>query len=143
MLDEESKNLEIEVEETQTADNSQENLNLESEKIADNSTQERKSDTKVIRKKIPKPTPIHIVNINIKNITKSMIENEINKNAFTFKETDPKNHAIYIETHMNYIKVKEILKTNNYQSFTYTPKNEKHITLVLKVINSEYDEEQI
>lgn len=89
-----------------------------------------------------KPPPIHVYEANMKNIVKIIIDAEISEDDFWVRElnnyisVNPQN----LET---YKKIKQLLDTNLLQYFTFTPKEEKKITLVLKGVKADYNENDV
>lgn len=90
-----------------------------------------------------KPPPIHVYTNNMKQLINLIITGKIPEGNFWVRNSN-KNYiiirAINIET---YRLIKEILQTNKVQFYTYTPKKDKIISLVLKGLTPEYDENDV
>lgn len=88
-----------------------------------------------------KPPPIIIVNENIIVLKNELIERGY-KN-FSFKKISEKKQLLRLEKMDEYRIIKQMLKQKNSNFFTYTPKEEKMITLILKGLNTNDDPIQI
>ncbi|CAK9799903.1 RNA-directed DNA polymerase from mobile element jockey [Anthophora quadrimaculata] len=90
--------------------------------------------------KISKPPPISIIDtpckISIDLITK------ITKNFYTKKINQIK-HLVYIEDIDAYKKTCDTLKQNNIQFYTYTPRMEKNISILIKNLDGNFEPEII
>ncbi|KAK0087331.1 hypothetical protein PV325_001271 [Microctonus aethiopoides] len=90
-----------------------------------------------------RPPPIHIKNSNIRQILNKMKSNNINKTDYYIKQIDETTINVYttkIETHME---IKNNLKKEGIEFFTYTRREDKPKTYVLKGIRGNFEENEV
>lgn len=88
-----------------------------------------------------KPPPIVGTNLNCKSVA-DVLSKEIGSDAFKFRHAG-KSTYINTNTLADYKKVCHILQSSNAEHHTFTPKEEQHINIVLRHMNSSYDETDI
>lgn len=62
---------------------------------------------------------------------------------FRLKETSINNNTIFANSTAEFIRIKEIIREIKKPFYTFTPKNEKHISLVLKGIRGDFEADEI
>lgn len=77
------------------------------------------------------------------NILKNTIKNNLKIINFLIKDINEMHIVIYSNCLNDYSRICELLKKTNTNYYTYTPKSEKKITLVMKGLNSRYTCEEI
>lgn len=118
-------------------------LNKKSPKVAKtnnagtNQTTTDSAGTKNVPAKKVKPPPIHIHNQAIKDTLQLMKGSKIEN--FEIKRVTNEKHSVLVKSIEDYTKTSELLKEVNTQFFTYTPKNLKPKSLVLKGLTEEED----
>lgn len=95
------------------------------------------------QKKIPRPPPIHVANQKIKTINDMLKNKNLTTESFSSKQRFETNVKIQPKNIESYSTIISTLKENNIEFFTFTPKNQKTKTLVLKGIEGEYAQEDI
>lgn len=90
-----------------------------------------------------RPPPIHVYTKNMKTLTKIITDGKIPEGDFWVRYTDKDYITVKSLNIKTYKLIKEILKANEIQFYSYTPKENKKISLVLKGIKSEYDESDV
>ena len=85
---------------------------------------------------------MYVYNAEINKIKKAIIDC-LNITEFTIKKITSNKYAILTETIENYKKVKEILAETSCQFFTFTPKQDKIKTLLLKGLDSTDNPDEI
>lgn len=91
-----------------------------------------------------RPPPIHIKNINLKTIINLFIVKNVNKDTFYVKQAyDPTNITVFSTEVQTSENIKKLLIDNKYEYFTYTPKNLRPKTVILKGIRGDFSEEDI
>lgn len=89
------------------------------------------------------PPPIFkIYNVNIKEIS-NKLNNLLGHNLFTFNVINKNLTSLKLSKSEDHSKVKEFLIENNYSFFTYTPKEEKPISLLIKKLTGAFEKEDI
>lgn len=68
---------------------------------------------------------------------------EIDRRLFTIRQTNPEENSIQCKDKDTYNNMKEILKKNEIKYFTYTPKNEKPKSYVMKGLSGELTEAEV
>ncbi|KAK0169317.1 hypothetical protein PV328_012209 [Microctonus aethiopoides] len=90
-----------------------------------------------------KPPPIYGTGTNMKKVIELFSIGEITKNKFHLKQQKEENIIIFAHDYTTYDTIKDILVKNNVQFFTYTPKNRRPKSLILKGIRGEPEAEDI
>ena len=97
----------------------------------------KNNKSKEIKTKTSKPPPLHIHNQNIKDtiqlVKGAQIEN------FEIRRVNNNKHSLIINDMNNYDKMKSMFKEVNTSFFTFTPKELKPKSIVLKGLNEEED----
>ncbi|CAL7937378.1 unnamed protein product [Xylocopa violacea] len=83
-----------------------------------------------------KPPPVIIYNTNCKN-TITILQTQIKD--FYLKKINETKHIVYANNSDNYKKVIEILRNKKIEFFTYTPKQTKRNTVLLKNLEGDFD----
>ena len=93
-------------------------------------------------KKNEKPPPIFLCNLDIKELTNNLITSGISNNVFTVKKTNDTLTVIAdnLQTHDD---IKKYFSTNKVEFYTFTPRSQKPINLVLKGIVGNYNADDI
>lgn len=86
------------------------------------------------------PPPIHVMGSSLKIIISTLINNKINKNKFSTKEVGNNVCTIFAFDIDQYKEIVKILIDLKWEFYTYTPREEKPKTLVLKGVRGGYDE---
>ena len=110
---------------------------LESENNMDVENAENNQPEKII-----KPPPINTHNVKMKTLIDTMKE-KIQPDKFKIKNNADNNHIIYALDMQVYNKIKLLLTEKSINFYTYTPKQEKKKSIVLKGINAEYTDNEI
>lgn len=87
-----------------------------------------------------RPPPIHVYTINMKALIKIITDGKIPEGEFWVRHTDKDYITVNTLKSEIHKKIKEILQNNSAQFYSYTLKEDKKISLVLKGIKPEYDE---
>lgn len=87
-----------------------------------------------------KPPPIVIYNKTSKNTIE--IISKISK-EFTIKQVNSTKHLLHTDTLITYKAACDALKQNNIEFFTYTPREEKPISVLLKHLDGDFDPEVV
>lgn len=107
----------------------------------DNSRSQSKNKQKNVR--APRPTPIFVKNMQIKELQDFLIENKIPQDSFTLKSTSDNFTLIFtnkVEDHNN---IDKLLINHDKRFFGLPLKSEKLKTTVLKGLQGDYDEDSI
>ena len=88
--------------------------------------------------KIIKQPPIYTVNTDINALIVDIATASIPKSAFIIKETSKNNHIIYASTADHYKTITDLLINNKTQFYTYTPKNLKPKSIIIKGIRGNF-----
>lgn len=99
------------------------------------------NNTDLLRPK--KPPPIHVYGKTIKALVKLINDTKIGENDFWLKQNNSDYVNVMPQNLETYKAIKEILNKANCKYFTYTSKEEKKISLMLKGIKSDYNEDDI
>lgn len=102
------------------------------------SNQNKEDNNETHGEKIP---PINIYNVESDEIIK-FIKNGLKIKDFQIKELNKK-IVLYLNNMSNFARVKTYLQKTNTHFFTYTPKNNKNKTLLLKGINANHNTNEI
>lgn len=87
-----------------------------------------------------KPLPIVIYNNPCKNTIEVLSNTEKN---FYIKKINNIKHLLFLNNIDNYKKACEVLKSNKVEFFTYTPKQDKKISILLKNLEGGFDPETV
>ncbi|KAK2580362.1 hypothetical protein KPH14_010606 [Odynerus spinipes] len=90
------------------------------------------------RSKLP---PISIFNMSSKQTILILKQNNINN--FVIKKINSNKHLIFLENLPEFKKARTILQNEKFEFFTYTPKIEKNITVLLKNLEGDFDPTEI
>ena len=92
--------------------------------------------------KSQKPTPIFLSGLDIKQLINNLVTSGIPKNLFAVKKNDDTFivKADNLKTHDD---IKKYFSSNNVEFYTFTPRSQKPINLVLKGIEGKYDADDI
>lgn len=102
--------------------------------LQENSAKTRRKD---------RPPPINILYQDPKD-TANLLKTKLrDTNNFYIKRINNGKHILQIDNIDNYKIVKELLTECNSKFYTYTPKIEKPIMLLLKGLNNSYDEKEV
>lgn len=104
-------------------------------------TVQHNNDNNVFRAK-SRPPPIHVYEASMKNIIKIFNDAKINEEDFWVRQINNYISVNPVKLEV-YKQIKELLDKNKQQYYTYTPKEEKKVTLVLKGVISEYNEHDV
>jgi len=96
----------------------------------------------IIRRK-DRPPPINILYQDPRDTNKLLKSNIKDIKDFYIKRVNNGKHILQLDTVENFKQVKELLIKCNSKFYTYTDKSEKFITLLLKGLDSAYDEDEI
>lgn len=99
-------------------------------------------NTKSKKTKEYKPPPIHIELQDPKDTAKLLVE-ELGLSKFHIKRINSNKHLLQLDTENNFTKSKELLKKAGMSFYSYTPKENKLPTYVLKGLHNTYTEEEI
>jgi len=122
--------------------------------IKENSPQEIRSRKNIIRnntqspnrqsKSDPKkkPPPINIFHQDPRDTLK-LIKETLGNVTFHIKRINEYKHTLYINDIDNYNKTKNLLKETNTNFYSFTPKEEKNLTFILKGLNHTFEEKEI
>lgn len=97
---------------------------------------------KINNKKKEKVPPIVAYNINTKS-TINKLNEAIGKNSFTIKKINKNVTHIITADISSFLKAMETVKAEDKQYYTYTPKEMKHETILLKGVDGSFDEGDI
>lgn len=89
-----------------------------------------------------KPPPIHIEHQDPKDTAKLLAE-ELGLSNFHIKRINAHKHILQVDSEENFSKTKELLKRAGTSYFSYTPKENKLPTFVLKGLHNTYAEDEI
>lgn len=98
-----------------------------------NISEENNNRTKKIR-----PPPIHITNTNIKDTITLLTTNNLKKGDYQLKQVsnaEKPTTTVYTNELEHYEKILGIVSNENKQFYTYTPKNKKPKSIILKGVN--------
>lgn len=95
------------------------------------------------RTKTQKPPPIHVADCTIRELARLLAEKNICKDAFRLKETSMNNNTIFADSTDDFAKIKEAIRETKKPFYTFTPKNEKHVSLILKGIRGDFEADEI
>ena len=95
------------------------------------------------QEKLARPPPIYIIKAKLNDIINLLTEGNIQKNEFLINQSTHDCLSISTRTMPLYGKIVEILKNKGTLYYTYTPKNLRPKTLVLKGIHGNFKEEEI
>lgn len=115
------------------------NMDLEEER----SDLEDETQTASAIKKPKKPPPIFTANTNMNTVIKLICNLEITKKDFTIREKAEGEHVIYTNEKSHYDKIVAGMKTMNIQFFTYTPKDMKPKSFLIKGIRGDFSVDDI
>lgn len=87
--------------------------------------------------------PIHVYNVQIKDTVKVCVDAGINVNDFWVKRTREDYVIITPNSFEVHSTIKKVLISNQQKFYTYTPREQKTKTLVLKGISSEFNEDDV
>lgn len=96
--------------------------------------QEKKRDTR--------PPPINIMHQNVADTVK-LLQHHIGTQKFYVKRVHNGKHVLYVENLTEYKKALNLLKATNTTFYTYTPKNDKNHTYLLKGLDNNFSEDEI
>lgn len=89
------------------------------------------------------PPPIHVMGNTLKNIINELLKKGIKKDKFSTKEVDANICTIYASDLECHKIIANILIELKWEYYTYTPREEKLKTLVLKGVRGGFDENDI
>jgi len=90
-----------------------------------------------------RPPPINILYQDPRDTTKLLKTNIKDMKNFFIKRVNNGKHILHVDTMENFKQVKELLIKCNSKFYTYTDKSEKFITILLKGLDSAYQEDEI
>lgn len=90
-------------------------------------------------RKADRQPPIYNINSNINSLISKITALTIPKSAFLIKEVDRDNHIVYTNSAEHYKAVSDMLLENKVQYFTYTPKNLKPKSILLKGVRGDFN----
>ena len=93
------------------------------------------------QEKPARPPPVYIIKAKLNDITNLLTEGNIQKNEFLKNQSTHDSLSISARTMPLYRKIIEILKNKGALYYTFTPKNLRPKTLVLKGIHGNFKEE--
>jgi len=108
--------------------------------IIRNTTQSPNLQSKSDLKK--KPPPINIFHQDPRDTLK-LIKETLGNVTFHIKRINEDKHTLYINDIDNYNKTKNLLKETNTNFYSFTPKEEKNLTFILKGLNHTFEEKEI
>lgn len=123
------------------------NNNDKSSALSSQAAQQQRDNQQANADKNEKDKALKMPAINVYDIDisylKKIIKTKLNIHNFLIREYN-ENHSIIRTFNKNdYNAICNILKSTNANFFTYTPKDEKRVTLVLKGLNSTYECEEV
>jgi hypothetical protein len=89
-----------------------------------------------------KMPPINFGETDVKYL-KNIIKNNIKINDFEVKRKSQNENVLYTHTIEDYKKARDLLEKTEIDHYTYTPRDEKRTTLVLKNLSSDYTCEEV
>lgn len=95
-----------------------------------------------VSKSKPRPPPIHVYNGNIKNTTNMIISEDVKEEDFWIRANKEYINITSLTLEV-YNSIKKILDKNQLKYYTYTPRENKTKTLVLKGISADYSETDV
>lgn len=98
---------------------------------------------KAPNKKRIKPPPLMIQNQSIKKIAQILKNAKMQDDSFTLSEMNSQFTSLYSNNMEDYDQITSVLEKEKIERFTYTPKNKKLKTRVLKGVKGGYDEEDV
>lgn len=101
-----------------------------------------KQEINGVRNKSFKLSPINILGQKAKD-TVTAIKNRLRSDKFNIKKHSEHLHTIRLETYNEFVGAKKVLSEIDTQFYTYTPKEEKHQTLLLKGIDNAYEPQEV
>ena len=100
-------------------------------------------DNNATTKKDQRQPPIYTINTNINLLVNAITAINIPKSEFLIKEVSPENQIIYTHSEEHYKAMANLLLENKMQYYTYTPKNLKLKSIVLKGVRGNFSIEEI
>ena len=94
-------------------------------------------------RKAHKQPPIYTVDTNINLLINAMSVINMPKTAFTIKEVSKDNHIIYAQSAEHYKAISEMLLANKTQYYTFTPKDLKPKSILIKGIKGNFSLDDI
>lgn len=94
------------------------------------------------QKRTTKPPAIIAENVQTKALV-AELKNKLGHGEFMFQTVNPKKKRIQVNSKESHGKVLEILKEQKIESFSYTPKDERPTTLLLKKVCCTYDKDDV
>ena len=95
------------------------------------------------QKKPARPPPVHIIKAKLNDIINLLTKVNIQKNEFLINQSTHDSLSIFARTMPLYRKIIKILKNKDALYYTFTPKNLRPKSLVLKGIHGNFKEEEI
>lgn len=118
------------------------NSDMEEDTLTDDET----NIPRTIISKRHKPPPLYITKSSMKDIISIMNALELTKKDITILESNANEiltHTIYANNQEHHTKIREALGAKKLEFFTYTPKNEKPKSLILKGVKGYFSAEDI
>lgn len=116
---------------------------LDDELELDENTPNEQPNNSIPKTKTYKPPPIYTINSNINTIINTILEHGIPKNEFLVKENDSNYHTIFTNKLQHHKDIMDRLTEKTVQFYTYTPKEEKPKSILLKGIKGNFSEDDI
>ena len=99
-------------------------------------------DNAATKKTIRQP-PVYTISTNINSLINTITATDTPKSTFLIKEISKENHIIYTQSAVHYKAITDVLLEKKIQYFTYTPKELKPKSILLKGIRGNFDIEEI
>lgn len=94
-------------------------------------------------KKSPRPPPIHTYDTNVNQLSSLFVANNITKGTFSIRDYNDKSSTIHAKEKAVFDNIKQLLQDSKIQFFTYTQRDNKPKSLIIKGITGIFTEDYI